>query len=111
MNSLNANQQEPRAQQVSVTDEALTLDLVDGRTIRVPLVWYPRLWYGTSQEREHFEIFGDGRYLHWPDLDEDLTVAGIVEGRRSAERSGSLKEWLESRKGQDSEKGQPEAHR
>ena len=101
MNSSNANQPEPRVQQVSVTDEALTLDLVDGRTIGVPLIWYPRLWYGTPDERENFEVFDDGRYIHWPDLDEDLTVAGIVEGRRSGESSRSLKEWLESRKGQD----------
>lgn len=101
MNSSDANRQEPRTQQVSVTDDTLVLDLVDGRTISVPLVWYPRLWYGTPEERGRFEIFGDGTYIHWPDLDEDLSVSGIVEGRRSGESPGSLKKWLETRKGRD----------
>ena len=97
MNSSSDNQQEPRVQRVTLTEETLTLDLVDGRTMSVPLAWYPRLWYGTQEERENFEIFGDARYIHWPDLDEDLTVAGIVEGRRSGEGLRSLKKWLESR--------------
>ncbi|MBI4531625.1 MAG: DUF2442 domain-containing protein [Candidatus Latescibacteria bacterium] len=101
MNSSNVNKQEPHAQQVSVSEEALIVDLVDGRTVSVPLIWYPRLWYGSSEEREHVEIFGDGRYLHWPDLDEDLTVAGLVEGHRSGESPRSLKKWLESRQGPD----------
>ena len=97
MNSFTADEQEPRAQDISVTEDSLILDLVDGRTIHVPLVWYPRLWYGTPEEREKFEIFGDGKYLHWPELDEDLTVAGIVAGRRSSESARSLKKWLEGR--------------
>ena len=103
MNSSSNNPQEPRVQTVNLTEETLTLDLIDGRTISVPLVWYPRLWYGTQEERENFEIFGDARYIHWPDLDEDLTVAGIVEGRRSEEGSNSFKKWLESRKGQNTQ--------
>jgi hypothetical protein len=77
MSSLAAEQKEPRAQSVTVTEESLAVDLVDGRTIIVPLVWYPRLWHGKAEERNHFEIFGDGMYIHWPDLDEDLTVAGL----------------------------------
>jgi hypothetical protein len=81
-----------------VSEDGLTIDLVDGRTIIVPLVWYPRLWYGTPAERNHFEVFGDGAYIHWPDLDEDLTVAGLLAGRRSGESSQSLKKWLEARK-------------
>ena len=83
MNSSAVETQEARARQVSVTDEALTVDLVDGRTIIVPLVWYPRLWHGTSAERNHHEIFGGGGYIRWPDLYEDLTVAGLLAGRRS----------------------------
>jgi hypothetical protein len=75
--------QEPRAESVQVSDEGLTVDLVDGRTIMVPLGWFPRLWHGTPQERKRFEIFGDGAYIHWPDLDEDLTVAGMLAGQRS----------------------------
>jgi hypothetical protein len=98
MSSLVAEIQEARAQSVRVSDEALTVDLVDGRTIVVPLIWYPRLWHGTSRERSHLEIFGDGAYIHWPALDEDLTVAGLLTGRRSGESPQSLTKWLESRK-------------
>jgi Protein of unknown function (DUF2442) len=97
MNSLAAEQREPRARSVAVTEESLTVDLVDGRTIIVPLVWYPRLWHGTSDERNHFEIFGDGTYVHWPDLDEDLTVVGLLAGLPSSENSQSLRRWLEGR--------------
>jgi hypothetical protein len=98
MDSLAVETQEPRARQVIVTEDAVTVDLTDGRTISVPLVWYPRLWHGTLKERRHIEIFGDGAYVHWPDLDEDLTVAGLLAGRRSAESPDSLKKWLEIRK-------------
>ncbi len=97
MNSSAVETQEARARKVSVTDEALAVDLVDGRTIIVPLAWYPRLWHGTSEERNNFEIFGDGAYIHWPDLDEDLTVAGLLAGRRSGESPQSLKKWLKPR--------------
>ena len=95
--------QEARARSVSINDEAVTVDLVDvdlvdGRTIIVPLVWFPRLWHGTPMERNHMEIFGDGTYIHWPDLDEDLTVAGLLAGRQSAESLGSLRAWLASRR-------------
>jgi len=58
---------------------------MDGRTIIAPLVWYPRLWHGTPEERNNFEIIGDGSIIHWPDLDEDLSVAGLLAGRRSGE--------------------------
>ena len=88
---------EARARRASLSDEALTVDLVDGRTIVVPLVWFPRLWHGTPQERRRFEFLGDGVYIHWPDLDEDLTVAGLLAGRRSGESPQSLERWLESR--------------
>ena len=90
--------QEARALQLVVSDEAITVDLVDGRTIIVPLAWYPRLWHATPAERNHFEIFGDGAYIHWPDLDEDLTVAGLLAGHRSGESPQSLKKWLDARK-------------
>jgi len=97
MSSLADEKKEPRARSVAVTGESLTVDLVDGRTIIVPLVWYPRLWHGTSQERNRFEIFGDGAYIHWPNLDEDLTVAGLLAGLPSGENPQSLKRWLEGR--------------
>lgn len=98
MNSLAVNIQEARARHVTISEEALTVDLSDGRTIIVPLGWYPRLWHGATEERNHFEIFGDGAYIHWPELDEDLTVAGLLAGRRSGESPQSLKKWLEARK-------------
>ena len=82
---------------MTVSEDSLTVDLVDGRTIIVPLVWYPRLWHGTHEERGHCDVVGDGAYLHWPDLDEDLTVAGLIAGRRSGESPQSLKKWLGAR--------------
>lgn len=105
MSSLAAETQEARAQALTVSEDALTVDLVDGRTIIVPLVWYPRLWHGTPEERNHFEIVGDGAYLHWTDLDEDLTVAGLIAGRRSGESPQSLKKWLDARSAQGNKQG------
>ena len=97
MSSLAAEKREPRARSVVVNEESLTVDLMDGRTIIVPLVWYPRLWHGTAAERNHLEIFGDGTYIHWPDSDEDLTVAGLLAGLPSGESPQSLKTWMEAR--------------
>ena len=98
MTSLAVEDQEPRAQEITITGDSLSVDLMDGRTIIVPIVWYPRLWHGTPEERNNFEIIGDGTLLHWPDLDEDLSVDGILAGRRSGENKKSLKRWLEKRK-------------
>ena len=97
MNSLAIEIREASAQNVTISEDALSADLVDGRTIIVPLVWYPRLWHGTLEERNNFEIIGDGTILHWPDLDEDLSVSGLLEGRQSGESRQSLKRWLEKR--------------
>jgi hypothetical protein len=105
MSSLAVEVQEPRGKAVKVSDEGLTVDLVDGRTIVAPLAWFPRLWHGTPQERNHIEIFGDGAYIHWPDLDEDLTVAGLLAGQRSGESPQSLKKWLDSRKTRSKRRG------
>src|SRR5205809_4549863 len=99
MSSSVVETQEARAQSVRLDEEALAVDLVDGRTIIVPLIWFPRLWHGNVQERRRFEFFGDGAYIHWPDLDEDLTVAGLLAGRRSGESPQSLTKWLASREG------------
>ncbi len=98
MNSSVGELQEARALQLAVSNEALSVDLVDGRTIIVPLAWCPRLWHATPAERDRFEIFGDGAFIHWPDLDEDLTVAGLLAGHRSGESPQSLKKWLDARK-------------
>jgi hypothetical protein len=89
--------QEARAQTARVDDDSLIVDLVDGRTIIVPLVWFPRLWHGNAEERAKLLLLGEGTLLHWPDLDEDLSVSGILAGRHSGESQESLKKWLESR--------------
>lgn len=86
-----------KALDVSVTDDTLTVDLSDGRTLLVPLVWYPRLWHGTPEERANWRLIGDGEGIHWPDLDEDISIEGLVLGRRSGETQPSLQKWLERR--------------
>lgn len=97
MNSLVVEIREASAQNVTVSKDALTVDLVDGRTIIVPLVWYPRLWHGTPEEQSNFEIIGDGTLIHWPGLNEDPGVSGILAGRPSGESRQSLQRWLEER--------------
>ncbi|MFH1267232.1 MAG: DUF2442 domain-containing protein [Planctomycetota bacterium] len=97
MNTSAADIQEARARDVRVDEDNLVVELMDGRTLTVPLAWYPRLWYGSVNERGHFEIIGDGGYIHWPDLDEDLSIAGMLAGRRSKESPQSLKKWLAQR--------------
>jgi hypothetical protein len=89
--------QEARALQVSVTDDELAVDLADGRTVVVPLAWYPRLVHGTRQERNRWRLIGRGVGIHWPDLDEDISVEGLLAGRPSGESQRSLKRWLEGR--------------
>lgn len=89
---------EARTQRISVTEDALVVELVDGRTISVPLTWYPRLAHGSQAEREHWRLIGEGEGIHWPDLDEDISVEGLLAGRRSGETHASLRRWLESRK-------------
>ncbi len=88
---------EPIALDVMVTDKKLTIDLADGRTIVVPLVWYPRLTHGTPQERQNWQLLGDGYAIEWPDLDEHIGLEGLLAGRRSSESEKSLKRWLSSR--------------
>jgi hypothetical protein len=84
-----------RATNVVVTEHHLTVDLVDGRTISAPLTWYPRLAHGTAGERANFEIGAYG--LHWPDLDEDVSIKGLLLGHKSGESSKSLQRWLDYR--------------
>jgi hypothetical protein len=74
---------EPRAMQVEVTDDELTVHLVDGRRISAPLVWYPRLLHATADQRNDWELIGEGEGIHWPQVDEDLSVAGILRGNRA----------------------------
>jgi hypothetical protein len=91
------------ATQVSVTGDTLTFELADGRSISAPLAWYPRLLHGTVAERSHWRLVGQGRGVHWPDLDEDISVENLLVGRPSAESQKSLKKWLGQRQaGHDS---------
>ena len=85
------------AQRVVVTDDALSVDFVDGRTISVPIEWYPRLAHGTPAERANWVLIGRGEGIHWPDLDEDISVENLLTGARSGESQRSLGKWLESR--------------
>ena len=87
----------PRITKVSVTDDTLSVDLEDGRTISVPIGWYPRLAHGTLAERHNFEISSAGYGIHWPDLDEDIGVEGILLGKRSTESPVSFERWLARR--------------
>jgi hypothetical protein len=88
-----------RVMEVAVTDDALTVELSDGRSISVPLAWYPRLSHGTSAERNEWRIIGGGRGIHWPQLDEDISVQNLIIGKPSAESQASLKRWLQQRAG------------
>lgn len=86
-----------RARSVSVSDEALTVELRDGRVISVPLAWYPRLMHGSRKERQDFRMIGEGEGIHWPDLDEDISIEALLLGRPSGESQSSLSRWLEKR--------------
>src|SRR5260221_14498059 len=82
---------------VTVTDDTLSVDLEDGRTIAVPIGWYPRLAHGTPAERANFQINGAGYGIHWPELDEDIGVEGLLLGKKSSESQASFDQWLQSR--------------
>jgi hypothetical protein len=86
-----------RIKSVNVTDESLTVDLADGRTITVPLAWYPRLSHGKPEERNNWQLIGGGEGVQWPDLDEDISVDNIVLGQPSGESQKSFGKWLKQR--------------
>ncbi|NEQ31760.1 MAG: DUF2442 domain-containing protein [Leptolyngbya sp. SIO4C5] len=88
---------EPLAAQVSVTDEKLIVDLTDGRSITIPLSWYPRLLHASQKERQNWQFLGDGYAIEWIDLDEHIGVEGLLAGRQSGESSRSFERWLATR--------------
>ena len=88
----------PAAKNVRVTDRALVVELRDGRVVSVPLSWYPRLAEGSLRERRRWELLGPGIGIHWPDLDEDISVDGLLQGLPSGESPASLNEWRATRK-------------
>lgn len=88
----------PNATSVHVTDDTLSVDLSDGRTISVPLAWYPRLNEGTKTEKNNWRLIGNGEGIHWEDLDEDISVEGLITGKPSGESQTSFKRWLHQRR-------------
>ncbi len=87
-----------RLHQVSVSNDTLTVELDDGRTLSAPLAWYPRLLHGSVKERKNWRLIGDGEGIHWEELDEDISAENLILGRPSNESQASLKQWLDSRK-------------
>jgi hypothetical protein len=90
---------EVRAQSLVVTEDGLIVDLSDGRSITVPLAWYPRLIHGTTEERNNWRWIGDREGIHWPELDEDISVENLLLGKPSGESQDSFRRWLEGRNG------------
>ncbi|NEQ96159.1 MAG: DUF2442 domain-containing protein [Cyanothece sp. SIO2G6] len=82
---------------VTVTDEFLTVDLIDGRVISAPLTWYPRLLNASQSERDNWRLTGGKNGVHWPDLDEDISIRNLILGQPSGESQKSLQRWLKSR--------------
>jgi hypothetical protein len=89
--------QPARARQVRVDEDHLIVDLVDGRTLSVPLAWFPRLLHGSPAERSNWRLIGQGHGIHWPELDEDISVENLLTGKASGESQRSFKKWLEKR--------------
>lgn len=87
----------PTAIDVRVSDDLLSVDLSDGRVISAPLSWYPRLGHGNPTERSNWRWIGEGRGIHWPELDEDISVENLLSGQPSGESQTSFKRWLEQR--------------
>ena len=98
MESLIVEIEVPEASRLVVTEAALTAHLADGRVVSAPLTWYPRLVHATQEERDNWEIFGDGRFFHWPDLDEDLSLESMLAGWPSQESQSGFKRWLAAKK-------------
>ena len=90
----------PAAENIAVTEDTLSVDLSDGRTISVPLAWYPRLAYASQIEKNNWRLIGKGYGIHWEDLDEDISVEGLLAGKPSGESQTSFKKWLASRTSQ-----------
>lgn len=82
---------------VEISEDRLTAHLTDGRVVSVPLAWYPRLVHATQAERDNWRLIGTGEGIHWPDLDEDVSVDNLIFGERSGESQQSLQRWLKSR--------------
>ena len=97
MNTLAVEIRIPEALSVSLTDDTLSVDLSDGRSISVPIAWFPRLLHASEQERNNWRLIGRGQGIHWEDIDEDISIEGLLTGRPSGESQESFKKWLAKR--------------
>ena len=88
----------PVAETVILTEDTLTVELSDGRSLSVPLAWFPRLVHATPVERRGWRLIGRGHGIHWEKLDEDISVEGLLAGRPSGESQASFKKWLLTRR-------------
>lgn len=98
---MSTSPKEPRtaiAEAVRLSANGLTADLADGRSIGVPLAWYPRLAAATPAERNNWRLIGRGEGIHWPDLDEDISIENLLRGEKSGESQGSFNDWLQARR-------------
>jgi hypothetical protein len=94
------NQQYSHIIEVRISDDTVAVDLADGRTISVPIAWYPRLLHGMPEERNNYRILGGGDGIHWPELDEDVSLENIILGQPSGESQSSFARWLAGRTSQ-----------
>jgi len=90
-------EKEPLAKEIKVTNDNLVVDLIDGRSLTVPLSWYPRLLHASQEERQNWQLLGEGYAIEWIDLDEHIGVEGLLAGRQSGESNSSFQRWLKSR--------------
>jgi len=100
MNTLAIERREATAESITITKDTLTVHLTDGRTLSVPLAWYPRLLQGNTKERSRWRLIARGEGIHWPDLDEDVSVENLLFGSPSGESQESFRRWLANRKAQ-----------
>ncbi len=98
MSSLITEIEIANAIEVTVSDETLTVSLDDGRVLSIPISWYPRIMNGTVKERANYRLIGNGEGIHWEDLDEDISIHGLIAGHHSLESQNSFDKWLRSRK-------------
>jgi hypothetical protein len=97
MNTLAVEIRIPVAFNVTLTDDTLSVDLSDGRSISVPIAWFPRLMHSSNKERNNWRLIGKGHGIHWEDIDEDISIEGLLAGKPSGESQESFKKWLAKR--------------
>ena len=88
---------DPLATQITITEEKLTVELADGRSLTIPLAWYPRLRHALPEERQNWQLLGEGYAIEWPDLDEHIGIEGLLAGRHSGESQQSFERWQANR--------------